>query len=557
MLLRSLLLVIVAFSGFAAPWTSAPRHPALTTTTLRADTQLLGLASRRLADHSRLEVVRWLDRHSRVRSAGVGQDGQTIDMRFRDGLEMAILPALRRSASIPRSQSKTVPLRPLAQPNGPEQRALVLEPFASDELGTHDADPELKVLQANGFQVDYLSDGAVNVDEMASLWKYNVVYMHTHGGVNQWGYAVVATGQPADNDPSMLPLLQSGMIMITGVSGLTTKYYGILGPYIDNYASRFPSNSLLYIDTCDILSADKFWNSLASKGVGAFVSWDGHSIFQDETRAAQTFFGYMGQGMTVAEALNAVHNDRYDTSNFDGKVTHLGYLGDGYITLHGRSPTAPTNTPVLPTSTPLPTATATSSPTSTPTPTPAPPLTVNVKPSVKPGTQQLISVTSSPSVPVHFEVDFPNGDMLDRSTRTDTAGQARYTYVQRSSMILHNLRVARVTVTAGTNGATSNATATYRIGFGVIDASVEPRIQAAGGTVRVWVHAMPNNPILVSLRLAGKEILRIAGRTGPRGWLHRRYTISPSLGSGRTVTVVARAESGDRLSRTSTTFQVR
>jgi hypothetical protein len=484
-----------------------------------------------------------------------------VDVRFRDGVDGAILPAFG-SERAPSTVRAFVSRRSQLNGDPSSGRALVLEPFATDQIGTHDADLEINVLRANGFQIDYLADQDVTVAEMANLWKYNVIYMHTHAGVNQWGYGVIATGQVADNDPSVTPLLQNGSVMVTGVDGSSQLYYGILGPYVEQYEGQFPANSLFYLDTCDLGHADKMWDDFSAKGVGALVTWDGHSELRDETAAAQAFFAAMGGGNTVLDALHAVHQQGLDTSTSQGKVAKLGYFGDGYVTLHGRATGAPTATPVPPTSTATPASQATATATASPTAVPrrgARLLQVQLRAHVQPGATQLLTVQTSPSTPISVRVTFPNGDRLSGQTLSDGAGRSQYSFLQKASEITHTSRIARVVVTAGSTGDTSRTTATYRIGFGSVDVSAEPRAQSPGKSVRLWVHAAPHSEVLLSLDKANATLVRFRGRTGPKGWMHHGYLIrsGSKFTSGEAINVTAAVRSGTRTTRTHTTFRIR
>lgn len=557
MLPRLLLLISVLVPGLSSIEGQSASHAGLRTLSGQ-DRRVLREASLSLRRQSLTQVQHWLSRKKDVRTAALGADAKTLNIVFDDGANAAILPAwprdTRRSWAIPLMRN---PMSTEGNPS-PSQKALVLEPFASDEIGTHDADPEINVLQANGFKVDQLSDTSVTVDEMASLWKYNVVYLHTHAGVNSAGYSVFSTGQVANGDPAVEQLIKQGTVMVVSVSGLAQQYYGVLIPFIQQNENQFPANSMLYLDTCDLGHADPLWEAFASKGVGAMITWDGHSIFRDETAAAQAFFAAMGQGDTITGALRTVHSAGLDISAWDGKVAKLGFFGDGYITLHGRVADAPTNTLVpAVTSTPTvgPTATLTASPSPTATQIP---VKVSLKQrSVTPGQRQIINITSSAELAITTEVTFPNGDQLSREGVTNQEGALRFSYMQRGSKIRHGDSSATVSVKAGDGAALSVSTKTYHIGFGPIDASVVPRTQTAGKPVTIWIHSKPFSDISLKLAQARNTLDEMTGRTGPHGWLHRRYLARRRGPQGEQLVLRAVATAGSHQFRTSTSFTVK
>jgi uncharacterized membrane protein (DUF2068 family) len=194
-------------------------------TTTSADTAVLGAASLRLRGETSSAVISWLTRQRGVRSAALGPDHRTIEVRFRDGGQAAILPSLTTTVRLGG-------LRPLLRAAAPAQapgaRAAVWEPFATElGLGPHAGDVEVQLLQAAGFSVDQAYDTTVTVASMASLASYAVVYMHTHSGLTQSGDGVLATGQLDTNDPSVAPLISDGSVIPVGVAGSSDTYYGI------------------------------------------------------------------------------------------------------------------------------------------------------------------------------------------------------------------------------------------------------------------------------------------------------------------------------------------
>jgi len=555
MVLRTLLFLILAAPELAGAQRHARRSHA---TYSPADLKVLRVAATQEPRDGLRQTVRWLERHRVIRSAELGPDGKTIEIEFTDGLSSSILPSTFTES---KRAPATLAARTVQVSTSPDssQQALVLEPFATEQIGTHDADAIISDLEASGFHVDQLTDQAVTVASMASLWKYKVIYIHTHGGVNKWGYAVVATGQQANGDPSVEPLIQNGSVMVTGVTGLSELFYGILIPYIQNYESQFPANSMIYIDTCNLLEAPPFWDALAAKGVGVLVSWDNESNFPDNTPAAKTFFDTMAQGATVTAALQAVRAAGFGTSTVKGQVAHLGYVGDPYITLQGRQAPLPTPTPlpVTPSPTPSPTPTPSPAQSATSTLVPAAPLVVHLKSAVKPGSRQIISIKSGPNLAVHIRVDFPNGNHQVGNKKAGPNGIARYTYVQRPSEIRHDSQIARVTITVPDRSGVS-ATRSYRIGFGPIDVSAEPRIVHAGAPVGIWVHAPRFAAVSIQLWDGGKSLADLHAHAGARGWAHRRYTISRNgpLTSGRTIRVRASYQEATRRPVTSSSFQI-
>lgn len=453
----------------------------------------------------------------------------------------------------------------------PPARALVLLPFAT-QLGP--PDPEVNALRSAGFQVDVVVNTDVTVQTLMSISRYNVVYLHTHSNAYA-GEGVVATGQLANDDQALAPLLQDGSVIKVHIStenGQQSQesYYAVTSTFIRKYVGQFPGDSILFVNGCNILPATAFWQALQAKGLGVLVSWDKEATDLDNYLAAAAFFNEMAQGQSVSGAIQAERAAGYGTSSYGGQTATLGYLGDGSVTLQraaaglpARPSTAapspvssstPVSTPVPPTATP----TATPLP-PTSTPLPPPPLTVNLKHRVTPGTRQVITVRSRPNTTIRIQVVFPSGDTRSATLTTDSSGTARYAFPQHASRITPQHVFASVTVTAESGRAASRVTEQYRVLWSALDVAVLPRQQAAGRPVALWVHSHAHTSVTLSLWFPNGKVLQFHTRTGRRGFARVLYTVGRSLSSGanRTVLVRARARVGQAARNAETTFLIK
>jgi hypothetical protein len=522
---RLVLLLAIVLAGLAL--NQSPRTSAAPLNSV-ADSQALRTASVSLRHHKPQAVLRWLQRQSAVSHAARGRSRGSVAIYFRDGTRGYILPSWSKSTKISiQGAHLRLHLRPLSRSHGPAPRALVLEPFAIElGLGATAGDPEVKQLQAAGFQVDQLYDTAVKVSTMATLSQYNVVYMHTHSDPFGSGDGVVATGQLATDDASVAAQLQNGTVVKVTVSGSSDEYYAITSSYIKTYEGLFPGNSLVFLNGCGLLTAPIFYQALASKGVAVMVSWDREATSQDNYLSAAAFFAEMGQGLNVSAAISAEQAAGYGKSTVNGQPATLGYLGKGSITLRDAAnpPPKPTPTPTSrPTSTP--TSIASPTPTSTFIPVSGPAVTLQIKPKVKPGSKQVVWVKSAPGTVLHFVVAFPNGDQEILKSVTDPSGLARVVFRQHASEIAYGHYYATVTVTAIKGQGVTTKSAEYRIRWALVDVAVEPRSEKVGQKLTIYVHTRPHKRVVVALRFPTKKILKMHARTGPKGWLRIHYTL--------------------------------
>lgn len=403
--------------------------------------------------------------------------------------------------------------------------ALVLEPFATElNLGSTAGTVEADDLQAAGYRVDRLVDGAVTMGTMSTLANYNVVYMLTHSGVNQWGEGVVATGELANTDPTIDPLIKEFSVLVVGVVGSNQLYYGIMSRFIQYHVGEFPAHSMMFINGCSMLGASLFWKSLASKGMGALVSWDHDALAVDDVPAASDFFASMYGGRDIADAVAAVRADGHGVSRPAGEpVANFGYVGDGTITLK----TAAGPTPI-----------ATSAPVSaTPAPIHASKLSVTLRKLVLPGQRQLMSIVASPNTSLRISVVYPNGNRHSVLRAVPSSGALTYTYTQPSSVITPWHSAGRVLVTDLHSGAST--VASYAIAKGHFDLHIAPPKALPGHRVTFWVYSVRNGRGRIDVHDHARLLHQIALRLRAGHWIHVPYRL-PSHSTHRWLTVQAR-----------------
>lgn len=248
----------------------------------------------------------------------------------------------------------------------------------------------------------------------------------------------------------------------------------------------------------------------------------------------------------------------------NGSVWVAGNSGDVYRL--GAIPAPPpvsTITPqaAAPTSTPVPTTTtpATSTPTATAT-VALIPLTMSIrKGTVKDGQKQFITITSTPNTTVHIRVDYPNGDHQSAGRKTNASGTLTYSYKQGASKTKHNKFVATVSATVGSGAARNRVSKTYRIKFGKIDVSAEPRTVAVGKVVDIFIHTRTFTRVVAYILPPNAHLITRYGRTGKKGLASIKVKITSGMvrGSKRKVTVIAKLKGGNPRIATKTKFTIK
>lgn len=211
----------------------------------------------------------------------------------------------------------------------------------------------------------------------------------------------------------------------------------------------------------------------------------------------------------------------------------------GYVYRFSNLPLPPSN-PGAPT--PRPTGTVLPSPTPSPTsPTTVlkVPLSVTVKATVPVGKKQAVKIVSAPKTVVHIRVQYPNGDHQSHQVTTNARGKATYTYVQGSSKVFRHRRYAMVVAKAGTGAHQTTAKRKYKIGLGHLDVTAEPRSQAVGKVVNIFIHTRKFTRVMAILKFPTGKSIRRYGKTGKQGWAEIGYRVAKKLikGKNRRVTV--------------------
>lgn len=439
--LSVLLLLLIGWPGAAhsdagPPWPAA--GPVLRTASARFS---------QLGPHA---AALWLRSQPGVAVARVERGA--VEVHFRSGLQAEVLPPDGLTPVPPRRlrvQARPLVGPPAAPALGTGRRALLLFPF-SFELGLESHQDAVQArLEASGFAVDRVDGSNVTIATMATMSHYDLVYIITHSNSNQYGEAVIATGQVADPDnviPAYQPLISEGSVIVLTVAGTNTEYYGIRTRYIrDHLDGQFPRHSLVFFNGCNLLGSDYLWRFLADRGVSTMVAWDNEVLTLDYAPSGDAFFSGMLQGNSVSATLSSVRAAGKGVSYWDGTQATLGYTGDSTLTLDGRSSATPTPTPTprptatltptptpVPTDTPTPTATPLPPATSTPLPlpTPIPRLRVHLRRAVHVGHRQSITVTFAPGESLSFLAHLPGGRNRHAHRVVGPLGTARWQFIE-------------------------------------------------------------------------------------------------------------------------------
>jgi hypothetical protein len=160
---------------------------------------------------------------------------------------------------------------------------------------------------------------------------------------------------------------------------------------------------------------------------------------------------------------------------------------------------------------------------------------------VAPGTKQVLTITSAPGTTLRIHIVFPNGDTRSATTATDSSGHARFVYLQHSNKVSRGRVFATITINATKNGVASTLSKRYRISWSKIDLDVQPRTQAVGQAVDIWVHTSAHTSVTLGLHFPTGKVRHLHGVTGAAGWTRFVYGVDGRFLKARNRTIMVRA----------------
>lgn len=203
-------------------------------------------------------------------------------------------------------------------------RALVLEPFATQLTPDGQSGAtEAAVLQRAGFTVTILTGSQVTVPVMMHLADYNVIYIETHSAILPNGDAVISTGET--NNHPYGNLYGNGGLLQTVVAGDPhhALYNAVTGRFFALHLGTFAPGAILFVNGCAALSAPLLWQDLQGRGLATLIGWNGDVPEQAATIVGDTVMGQLGNGKTVAQAVES------GAAFYQGDLTSFGFHYDG------------------------------------------------------------------------------------------------------------------------------------------------------------------------------------------------------------------------------------
>lgn len=214
-----------------------------------------------------------------------------------------------------------------SSPSGPRRAAIV------DQLELTVPNPvflrEIKqLLEANGYDVDYIPGDEVTVDFYRHLPKrdYDLIILRTHStaditrGETNVTSVSLFTGEPYSEERYYDEQLR-GAIGFAQYTESSPKLFGITAEFIRNsMEGKFDGTTILMMG-CQGLINGEAADAFADRGASAFVGWDGLVSAQHTDEATRILLQHLVvDQLSVAEATALTMASLGPDPNFGGKL---------------------------------------------------------------------------------------------------------------------------------------------------------------------------------------------------------------------------------------------
>ena len=283
------------------------------------------------------KTINYLKTQPNVDNAEVGEDGVSIWVEYKSGVEGIILTELFRSLgnlSVSKSYRSNLPKK------SADKNAIILLPFDS-VAGYEDesVDEISSYLQQSGYSIpDIYRAEEVTVDLMNTLSNYDFIYMLTHGGVGSSGLIEITIGQ-AVNAFSIVPLWNSltGDLKEISIVSIPSKFWifdipGIVFALNSRFFAHYTyPGSFVYMNACSSLKNDSLADAFLNNGASVYLGWDNPSAVSLGNEHNPEFFQELAKpNNTLQQAYDATLAKYYpalvykDTNH--NKIYHIKLL---------------------------------------------------------------------------------------------------------------------------------------------------------------------------------------------------------------------------------------
>ncbi len=210
--------------------------------------------------------------------------------------------------------------------------ALILNP-SEHTYGNKHCNKIINTLYQRGYNIEYLSDEAVDLTYIKFNLSAEIVYINTHAGYwdlngdNLSDIVVISTGEHWTNETTLKYQFEyENKMIVEGVVG-NESFIAFTPALIDYYYSPGDlPNSLIYMATCYAAYDDSMAEIFLDKGASVYIGWNKNTAFWSNSITSVLAFRFFINGLTVKQVCKLIRSGGFINFLLQSKLT---YYGDG------------------------------------------------------------------------------------------------------------------------------------------------------------------------------------------------------------------------------------
>jgi hypothetical protein len=187
-------------------------------------------------------------------------------------------------------------------------------------------------LLTSGYNIEYLSNDAVDLPYIKTNLSAEIIYINTHAGYwdldgdNISDIVVISTGEYWTNEtPINYQFEYENQMIVEGIVG--NESFVAFTPALINYyynPGDFP-NSLIYMATCYASYDDSMAEVFLDKGASAYMGWSKNTAFWTNSITSVLAMRFLTNGFTVKQVCNLIRSGGFINFLLQSKLIYYGY----------------------------------------------------------------------------------------------------------------------------------------------------------------------------------------------------------------------------------------
>lgn len=205
-----------------------------------------------------------------------------------------------------------------------EKKAVIVDQLSLTYPNQTFIEEATKILEKEGFMVDYIPGEDVTVDFYRELPEkgYRIIILRAHSAIPLNGTPIVTlfTSEPYDANKYTFDQLSNGVVMAHYVEEDEELYFGVTPKFIRILNSNFNGAVVIHMG-CDGLTYRDLGDAFIKKGSSAFISWSGSVTSQHSDTASLTFIKhFISERLTVERSIILTNAEMGSDPSFESSL---------------------------------------------------------------------------------------------------------------------------------------------------------------------------------------------------------------------------------------------